>query len=196
MSDQGIKRQIDRINHMNLAELREKFNALFGFEPGQTNIVNLRRRLAYRIQELHFGGLSDNDKEILTRIADGDPMANLQNKAKGMISKLRGTRYQRVWKGKKYEVIVLGDGTFEYDGTVYQSLSAIAREITGTRWNGKLFFGVKCMKRPALQQLLADCEAGLVDIIVVYKIDRLSRSICDLQTSPRNLTNGAHCSSR
>ena len=142
MSDQGIKRQIDRINHMNLAELREKFNELFGFEPGQTNIVNLRRRLAYRIQELHFGGLSDNDKEILTRIADGDPMANLQNKAKGMISKLRGTRYQRVWKGKKYEVIVLGDGTFEYDGTVYQSLSAIAREITGTRWNGKLFFGV------------------------------------------------------
>ena len=111
MSDQGIKRQIDRINHMNLAELREKFNELFGFEPGQTNIVNLRRRLAYRIQELHFGGLSDNDKEILIRIADGDPMANLQNKAKGMISKLRGTRYQRVWKGKKYEVIVLGDGT-------------------------------------------------------------------------------------
>lgn len=111
MSDQGIRRQIDRINHMNLAELREKFNELFGFEPGQTNIVNLRRRLAHRIQELHFGGLSDNDKEILTRIADGDPMANLQNKAKGMISKLRGTRYQRVWKGKKYEVIVLGDGT-------------------------------------------------------------------------------------
>ena len=97
MSDQGIKRQIDRIYRMNLAELREKFNELFGFEPGQTNIVNLRRRLAYRIQELHFGGLSDNDKEILIRIADGDPMANLQNKAKGMISKLRGTRYQRVW---------------------------------------------------------------------------------------------------
>lgn len=143
MSVQGIRRQIDRINRMNLAELREKFNELFGFEPGQTNIVDLRRRLVYRIQELHFGGLSDNDKEILTRIADGDPMANLQNKAKGMISKLRGTRYQRVWKGKKYEVIVLGDGTFEYDGTVYQSLSAIAREITGTRWNGKLFFGVK-----------------------------------------------------
>lgn len=52
------------------------------------------------------------------------------------------------------------------------------------------------MKRPALQQLLADCEAGLVDIIVVYKIDRLSRSICDFADSPRNLTNGAHSSSR
>lgn len=143
MNESEVKRQLELLDLMNQAELREKFNELFGFEPGQTNIVNLRRRLAYRIQELHFGGLSDNDKEILTRIADGDPMANLQNKAKGMISKLRGTRYQRVWKGKKYEVIVLGDGTFEYDGTVYQSLSAIAREITGTRWNGKLFFGVK-----------------------------------------------------
>ena len=143
MNESEVKRQLESLDLMNQAELREKFCDLFGFEPGQTNIVNLRRRLAYRIQELHFGGLSDNDKEILIRIADGDPMANLQNKAKGMISKLRGTRYQRVWKGKKYEVIVLGDGTFEYDGTVYQSLSAIAREITGTRWNGKLFFGVK-----------------------------------------------------
>lgn len=143
MNESEVKRQLELLDLMNQAELREKFCELFGFEPGQTNIANLRRRLAYRIQELHFGGLSDNDKEILTRIADGDPMANLQNKAKGMISKLRGTRYQRVWKGKKYEVIVLGDGTFEYDGTVYQSLSAIAREITGTRWNGKLFFGVK-----------------------------------------------------
>ena len=46
-------------------------------------------------------------------------------------------------EGKKYEVTALGNGKFEYDGTVYQSLSAIAREITGTRWNGKLFFGVK-----------------------------------------------------
>ena len=143
MNESEVKRQLELLDLMNQAELREKFCDLFGFEPGQTNIVNLRRRLAYRIQELHFGGLSDNDKEILIRIADGDPMANLQNKAKGMISKLRGTRYQRVWKGKKYEVIVLGDGTFEYDGTVYRSLSAIAREITGTRWNGKLFFGVK-----------------------------------------------------
>lgn len=143
MNESEVKRQLELLDLTNQAELREKFCELFGFEPGQTNIVNLRRRLAYRIQELHFGGLSDNDKEILIRIADGDPMANLQNKAKGMISKLRGTRYQRVWKGKKYEVIVLGDGTFEYDGTVYQSLSAIAREITGTRWNGKLFFGVK-----------------------------------------------------
>ena len=142
MSDQGIKRQIDRIYRMNLAELREKFNELFGFEPGQTNIANLRRRLAYRIQEIYYGGLSEADRQLLERIADGDPQANLRYGKNG-VSHVCGTRYQRVWKGKKYEVTVLGNGKFEYDGTVYQSLSAIAREITGTRWNGKLFFGVK-----------------------------------------------------
>ena len=142
MSDQGIRRQIDRINHMNLAELREKFNELFGFEPGQTNIANLRRRLAYRIQEIYYGGLSEADRQLLERIADGDPQANLRYGKNG-VSHVCGTRYQRVWKGKKYEVTALGNGKFEYDGTVYQSLSAIAREITGTRWNGKLFFGVK-----------------------------------------------------
>ena len=142
MSDQGIKRQIDRINRMNLAELREKFNELFGFEPGQTNIVNLRRRLACRIQEIYYGGLSEADRQLLEQIADGDPQANLRYGKNG-VSHVCGTRYQRVWKGKKYEVTALGNGKFEYDGTVYQSLSAIAREITGTRWNGKLFFGVK-----------------------------------------------------
>ncbi|WP_418392644.1 DUF2924 domain-containing protein [Victivallis lenta] len=143
MNNELIIRQLNRLNGMNLSELKEKFCELFGFEAGQTNAVNLRRRLAYRIQELHFGGLSDNDKEILSRIADGDPMANLKDKENGEISKLRGTRYQRVWKGKKYEVTVLDDGKFEYAGEVFNSLSAIARDITGTRWNGKLFFGVK-----------------------------------------------------
>jgi len=48
-----------------------------------------------------------------------------------------------MWKGKKYEVVVLGDDKFEMSGEVYSSLSAVARAITGTRWNGKLFFGVK-----------------------------------------------------
>lgn len=143
MSNELITRQLKRLDAMNFSELKEKFCELFGFEAGQTNAVNLRRRLAYRIQELHFGGLSENDKEILSRIADGDPMANLKDKANSAISKLRGTRYQRVWKGQKYEVIVLEDGKFEYAGEVFNSLSAIARNITGTRWNGKLFFGVK-----------------------------------------------------
>ena len=55
----------------------------------------------------------------------------------------RGTRVYRDWKGKRYEVFIRDDGKFEYDGTLYRSLSAIAGVITGTHWNGKKFFGVK-----------------------------------------------------
>ena len=56
---------------------------------------------------------------------------------------VKGTRFQRDWKGKTYEVIVHEDGQYEYDGVKYRSLSAIADRITGSHWNGKKFFGVK-----------------------------------------------------
>ena len=76
-------------------------------------------------------------------IAARDPMANLVRKPQNKVSKVAGSRYERVWKGKKYEVTVLGKDRFEFDGEIYTSLSAVARAITGTRWNGKVFFGVK-----------------------------------------------------
>ena len=53
-----------------------------------------------------------------------------------------GTRLVRIWNDRRYEVIVLADG-YEFEGRTFRSLSAVAREITGTRWNGKVFFGLK-----------------------------------------------------
>ena len=55
---------------------------------------------------------------------------------------LPGTRFVRIWKDRRYEVLAHENG-FEYDGRMFRSLSAVAREITGTRWNGRLFFGLK-----------------------------------------------------
>ena len=80
---------------------------------------------------------------MLDAIADKDPAANLKpvNNVPKVLSK--GTRLRRDWKGKTYEVFIREDGKFEYDGTIYRSLSAVASEITGTHWNGKKFFGVK-----------------------------------------------------
>lgn len=78
MNESEVKRQLELLDLMNQAELREKFCELFGFEPGQTNIANLRRRLAYRIQEIYYGGLSEADRQLLEQIADGDPQANLR----------------------------------------------------------------------------------------------------------------------
>ena len=56
---------------------------------------------------------------------------------------VRGTKLYRIWKGKQYEVTVGAHGKYIFNGEMYKSLSAVARTITGTRWNGKLFFGVK-----------------------------------------------------
>lgn len=138
-----LMRQLNGLAKLDIREIRQKFVELFGFTPGNTTGVTLRKRLAYRLQEIHFGGLSKEDMAKLNAIADGDPLANLCTEGVTPKMKIKGTRLTRNWKGEIYEVTTLGDGTFEYNGKVWKSLSAIARSITGTRWNGKLFFGVK-----------------------------------------------------
>lgn len=143
MNNEILLRQLEVVNRRNLPELKEKFQELYGFECGDTTPRNLRKRIAYRLQELYFGGVSEVDMAVLNGIADKDALANLKIIKAIRLTNTPGTRYCRVWRGKLYEVIVVGDGTFEYKGERYKSLSAAARKITGSRWNGKLFFGVR-----------------------------------------------------
>jgi DUF2924 family protein len=99
------------------------------------------RILAYRIQEQAFGGLNTKTRRRLRQLARTfaeDPKASLPN-ARPIKP---GTRLIRQWQGKTYQVTV-GDLGYEYDGKRYGSLSEIARLITGTRWSGPLFFGLK-----------------------------------------------------
>lgn len=138
-----MRREIAALEDASVAELKARFSEFFGFECGATNARNLRARLTYKLQEIFLGGLSAEDRAMLDAIADKDPAANLKpvNNVPKVLSK--GTRLRRDWKGKTYEVFIREDGKFEYDGTIYRSLSAVASEITGTHWNGKKFFGVK-----------------------------------------------------
>ena len=97
--------------------------------------------LAYRMQEREYGGLSHRARTRLKEIA-----ASLRNQ-KGPIrntdlAPATGTKLIRSWKGEAHEVLATGTG-YVYRGRTYSSLSRIAREITGTRWSGPLFFGVK-----------------------------------------------------
>ena len=138
-----LVRQLAAVNDKNMSGLTEKFEELYGFKPGKTTSRNMRKRIAYRLQEIYLGGLSERDTETLNAIADKDPLANLQCAGASKMTTREGTRFRRVWKGVEYEVIAMGDGGFEFQNATYRSLSAIARKITGTRWNGKLFFGVK-----------------------------------------------------
>ena len=140
---EGMKEEIAGVYHMGIKELYAKFEELYGFPPGQTSIVMIRNRIIYRIQEMHLDGVDVEDRIFLKSLIVKDPLAHLVRRPASRISKTTGARYTRMWKGKKYEVVVLGDDKLEMSGEVYSSLSAVARAITGTRWNGKLFFGVK-----------------------------------------------------
>jgi hypothetical protein len=124
--------------------LRARWHELFGSEPPPLGRKYLQSRLAYRIQELAYGGLSDGAKDqIDALVADED--ARIKGKPRVRVMRDRpiaGTRLIREWKGVEHQVTVLTDG-FEYQGQNYKSLSAIARRITGTRWNGPVFFGLR-----------------------------------------------------
>jgi Protein of unknown function (DUF2924) len=122
--------------------LKQKWRELFDSEPPLYNRRFLEHRLAYRVQELAYGGLSKETLERLEALAD-----ELEGKAPRRRSALAnipiaGTRLIREFKGVEHCVTVRHDG-FEYQGRPYKSLSAIARHITGTRWNGLVFFGLK-----------------------------------------------------
>ncbi len=142
MANDKLLNQLAVLEDMAVVELKQKFFELYRFNCGDAIALTIRKRIAYKLQEIAFGGLSDEDKKYLDFIADNDPMANLVIDKKNEIP-VKSMRLTREWKGKKYEVVSNGDGSYRYKGNNYTSLSAIAREITGTRWNGKVFFGVK-----------------------------------------------------
>jgi len=142
----SVLRQMAVLQSMSLHQLREKWLDLYGGEPPQYKKQFLIKRLAYRIQELFYGGLSEQAKTHLRQAALNDPVATVNRRIpeerKTNETILPGTRLVRTWNDRRYEVIARSEG-FEYDGRIFKSLSAVAREITGTRWNGKVFFGLK-----------------------------------------------------
>jgi hypothetical protein len=124
--------------------LRARWRELFGAEPPPVGRKYLQSRLAYRIQELAYGGLSAAAQaQIDVLVADEDARINGKPRARVLRDRpIAGTRLIREWKGVEHQVTVLTDG-FEYQGQNYKSLSAIARRIAGTRWNGPVFFGLR-----------------------------------------------------
>lgn len=142
-----VMKQLIALEHMSMDELNEKFQEFYGFESACTNPKQLRRRLAFRIQEVYYGGLEPAEKMILQEVAAADPVARLENTPAPVKNPIRGTRFSREWHGQIYEVIAVENGMFEYQGRLFRSLSAIAKEITGSTWNGRLFFGLTDDKR-------------------------------------------------
>jgi hypothetical protein len=124
-------------------ELKTMWRDFFGREPPRYKRQFLERRLAYRIQEMAYGGLKPETIKRLEALAnefEGRGAGKPKKPARDL--PISGTRLIREWQGVEHCVTVLDD-SFEYQGRPYKSLSSIARAITGTRWNGWLFFGLK-----------------------------------------------------
>jgi hypothetical protein len=123
--------------------LKARWRELFDTEPPAYNRRFLESRLAYRIQELAYGGLRRETLERLKAMAKQYATRHLaERKARPALRPVAGTRLIREWQGIDHCVTVRGED-FEYLGRPYKSLSSVAREITGTRWNGWVFFGLK-----------------------------------------------------
>ena len=137
-----MKTRITQIENMKYPQLCAMFAELFNGAVCPTNTRTLKNRLIYKVQEMHLGGIPQSDMLLLLEISGqkGSSLGNVSQTAAPATSMIH---YIREWKGKKYDVTRISEKCFELDGVQYKSLSAVARAITGTRWNGKLFFGVK-----------------------------------------------------
>ena len=148
MSDSVLK-QVANLKNLTYAELKNLYTTLHGAAPPAYNKDFIIKRLAYRIQEIAYGGLSEKAHEKMGAVLkrhgyDENGMPDRSSSRRIGRAKnipIIGSRLVREWNGRRYEVTALHDG-FEFEGRKYRSLSAIAQAITGTHWNGRVFFGL------------------------------------------------------
>jgi hypothetical protein len=158
---ESLLSQIMALREMSTKELQKSYENLFdGKKASSNNKIYLWRKIAYRIQELEYKGISEEAKGRIKEIMEEcDPINNrtlrpdYNSKEKFQTPKRKpstlrdkrlpipGTIVRKEYKGNHIQVEVLENG-FEYNGRKYKSLSAIAKEITRAHWNGYLFFNL------------------------------------------------------
>ena len=141
-ADPAVEAELDRLAVMPIAQLRVRYREVFRADPPKAFGPDLlRRSVARRIQEKAYGGLSRPTQRLLDQM-----MKAFSAKPNGKIVLPRrikpGSVLVREWKRRSHRVMVLADG-FAYEGATYSNLSEIAGLITGTRWNGPRFFGLR-----------------------------------------------------
>ena len=135
--------QIRALRTASNSELKQRWREWFGKEPPPFSRPFLQSRLTHRIQELAYGGLKTETVARLEALGDRLDGSNpVLRRIRADDRPIAGTRLVREYQGVEHTVTVTATG-FEYEGRPYQSLSAIARHITGTRWNGWVFFGLR-----------------------------------------------------
>ncbi len=144
----SVLRQLATLETMSLEQLHEQWRDLYGGEPPRYKRDGSSSS-AWPIASRNCSTAACRSPP--RRVCGKSPRATRwpgwTSRVSGNHPELRqdilpGTRFVRIWKDRRYEVLAHPNG-FEYEGRIFRSLSAVAREITGTRWNGRLFFGLK-----------------------------------------------------
>lgn len=133
MMQRDVDAEVEALNGLDLEGVRAVWRSRFGPPPRLRSVELLRLMLAWRLQAEVHGGL------------DADLRRQLRNRGRTKAEGLNlgvGARLQREWQGRTVEVVIAEDG-FHWNGKVYDSLSATATAIAGTRWNGPRFFGLR-----------------------------------------------------
>lgn len=157
----NLARELVALGSMNMQALRARYREAFGEETTSHNAAYLRKKIAWRIQEMAEGGLSERARARIAELQRGAPLRErpplhpvsstavatvVGRAARDPALPPVGTVLRRVHKGRTHEVTVLEDG-FLHEAKTFATLSAVAKAITGTTWNGRLFFGLTTRKR-------------------------------------------------
>lgn len=137
----SVGARIAAMANMPMAELWVLWDRYFQRRPSHPNRVYVESRVAYKIQEEAFGGLSADTRRRLEAIGARHSKIKLRAKAQEHHF-APGTMLLREWGEREHRVTVNAQGQFEYEGRAFKSLTAVARQITGTHWSGPLFFGL------------------------------------------------------
>ena len=154
--DAELNQHIDQLRQMTTAQLQLKYRELFGQASHSNHKDYLFRRVAWRMQAVAEGGLSERARQYAREIAtDADlrlcapkksetqPAIRVANTSRQLDPRVPplGAQLIKRYKDETLTVTVLEHG-YQYGERVYKSLSAIARQVTGTQWNGFVFFGL------------------------------------------------------
>jgi hypothetical protein len=146
-TDGAVLAQLAALHRLSVNELKVKWESLFGAAAPNNSRSFLEVRIAARIQELTYGGLSRDTRRALDVLADEiEGKIDRKRMAEDGRNPSPGTKLIREWDGAEHTVTVLADG-YAWEGRKYRSLSAVAKAITGTNWNGFRFFGFRDKQR-------------------------------------------------
>ena len=144
----AIAKQVEALRDMTVAELREKYAKVFGEETQCRHRRHIQKRIAWRLQANEEGGLSQRalrraeelaNEVDLRMLAPSRTVVGHFKPSQDRRLPMPGATITREYQGRTISVTVLGEG-FEYEGQVYRSLTAVAKAVTGTHWNGFHFF--------------------------------------------------------